>query len=161
MGLEDVVTPDDRVGNVTYLGSHGQGALRTGWGTLDSLLVINANGAAIAGLAGCADFSAVAQTALTGGDGVGSVGAVDLTGLAQDTLVNVATVTCATLSVEYAGTLQSVTPRSRQQSRSTLSYPVAVTQISFKRGSASSTSRVIFTLLSTATSAPSGSPVTI
>lgn len=35
--------PGDRVGNVTYLGSHGQGALRTGWGTMDSLLVINAN----------------------------------------------------------------------------------------------------------------------
>ena len=35
--------PDDRAGNVTYVGAHGEGALRTGWGTLDSLLVINAN----------------------------------------------------------------------------------------------------------------------
>ena len=40
--IADLKTPDEREGNVSYVSSHGMGALRTGWGILDPLLVINA-----------------------------------------------------------------------------------------------------------------------
>lgn len=43
VSLAELETPDERVGNVNYVGSHGFGSLRTGWGILDSILVINAN----------------------------------------------------------------------------------------------------------------------
>ena len=43
MSIDEVLPPDERLSNVTYVGSHGFGALRTGWEILDSLLVINTN----------------------------------------------------------------------------------------------------------------------
>jgi len=41
--LAELETPDEREANVNHLSAHGQGALRTGWGILDPILVINAN----------------------------------------------------------------------------------------------------------------------
>ena len=42
--LADLKTPDEREANVNFLSAHGQGSLRTGWGILDPILVINTNG---------------------------------------------------------------------------------------------------------------------
>ena len=41
--LEGYTAPSDREGNVVYVGSHGFGTLRTGWGALDPMLVVRAN----------------------------------------------------------------------------------------------------------------------
>ena len=63
------------------------------------------------------------------------------------------TVKRVTLSVEYAGTLQTVIPRSLQALRSILSKPVAKIQISFNFGAFFNTSLVILTLFRTRISA--------
>ena len=41
--LEGYTAPSDREANVVYIGSHGFGTLRTGWGALDTTLVVRAN----------------------------------------------------------------------------------------------------------------------
>ena len=43
MSIDEVLPPDERLYNVTFVESHGFGALRTGWEILDSLMVINTN----------------------------------------------------------------------------------------------------------------------
>ena len=43
MSIDNLEIPDEREGNVTYVESQGFGALRTGWGILDSIMIINAN----------------------------------------------------------------------------------------------------------------------
>ena len=40
---QELVIPDDSEYNTTYVNTHGLGALRTGFGVLDSMMVINAN----------------------------------------------------------------------------------------------------------------------
>lgn len=44
IALAELETPDEREGNVNYVGCQGFGSLRTGWGILDSMLTILGNG---------------------------------------------------------------------------------------------------------------------
>ena len=41
--LEEFEMPSDREGNVGYVSAHGFGTLRTGWGAMDTVLVVRAN----------------------------------------------------------------------------------------------------------------------
>lgn len=43
VSIAELKTPDEREGNVTYVGCSGYGALRTGWDIQDSMLTVNAN----------------------------------------------------------------------------------------------------------------------
>ncbi|MBE6958301.1 MAG: hypothetical protein E7447_04035 [Ruminococcaceae bacterium] len=44
VSLAELETPDEREGNVNFVECQGFGSLRTGWGILDSMLVVAANG---------------------------------------------------------------------------------------------------------------------